>query len=69
MSWNHRVIFDKDTGLYSIHEVYYVDGENIGMTENPVHAQEESVDDLEETLRRMLRACQMPVLESEFADK
>ena len=60
MSWNHRVVFDKETGFFGVHEVY-----SLGcMTLRPIAAQEESLEDLILTLNRMLEACEKPVLDT-----
>jgi hypothetical protein len=71
-TWNHRVIdhgeFD-DHGIYgvgrylAIHEVYYdADGKPKMMTEAPISIAGETLEELGETLDRMKRALEEPVL-------
>jgi len=64
-SWNHRVvkrIYPMDT-MYGIHETYYEDDDSVmGITENPTPVVGESVEELRETLERMLKALDEPVL-------
>ena len=66
MTWNHRVIkltYDEET-LYGIYEVFYnKDGTVMAYTENPVVAEDESLEDLEQTLKWMRKALRKPVLE------
>jgi hypothetical protein len=66
MTWNHRVVKRtfNDEVFYGIHEVYYDDDGTInGCTMEPVAIQEESVEDLEVTLTRMLQCAVKPVLD------
>ncbi len=69
MHWNHRVMrhVDKKNGgvYFAIHETYYgVEGESGDIwTEQPVAVIGESVDGLRQTLERMLKALDKPVLE------
>lgn len=65
-TWNHRVVKSVEAGddLFAIHEVHYNDeGEIFGVTENPVVATGGNIEELRETLQRMLRALDTPVLE------
>ena len=69
--WNHRVmmtvtpIFHMDDSItYGIHEVYYRGDKVIGWTDTPVEIVEESLKDLKKTLKNMLDACKLPVLDS-----
>jgi hypothetical protein len=59
--WRHRVIRD-DTGTHRIAEVYDIDGDTMWTTA-PVAPVSDTLDGLEVTLRRMLRALEEPVLE------
>jgi len=60
--WDHRVIMG-DEGEYKIHEVYYNDDNEIcGITENPVHPQGDTVEDLKVALKLMLTAFDEPIL-------
>lgn len=52
---------------YAVHEMYYELGEpqDKGWTENPAEAIADSVEDLRETLQRMLDATYKPLLNFE----
>lgn len=52
MTWNNRIVKNKQ-GLYSIHEVYYnVDGVPYSMTKNPIHlGHYESPEELKQALQ------------------
>ena len=63
--WNHRVIqrIVGDEVEFGIHEVYYNDdGDVEGYTEQPVRVYGETLDELRETLERMLRCLDHPVI-------
>ena len=66
--WNHRVVertiveFGKPVKWLGIHEVFY-DGDSVGWTDEPVAVQGETVEELRETLHRMLAALDKPVIE------
>jgi len=76
--WNHRVMmtvtprldhYQLDTRVddyisYGIHEVYYRGDKVISWTDTPVEIVEESLKDLKATLKNMLEACKLPVLDS-----
>ena len=69
--WNHRVmmtvtpIVNMDNDItYGIHEVYYRGDKVINWTDTPVEIVEESLKNLKATLKNMLEACQLPVLDS-----
>lgn len=66
VTWNHRVIVRKDgrdQQYYGIHEVYYKKNNKPDMaTENAVGVIGDSIPELRETLERMLRALDTPVL-------
>ena len=68
MTWNHRVMRKNDTDgsfIYSIHEVIYDDqGDGQSWTEERITPVEGSLKDLKNTLRRMLEACDKPVMEA-----
>lgn len=74
MTWNHRVMIhrhDNDETYYAIHEVYYgVDGaDSVSWTDNPVAPYGETIEELRETLERMLKALDKPILEySKYVD-
>lgn len=72
-TWNHRVIWHKPVGRLAklglrepwlgIHEVYYDEkGKVRGWTAEATSVTGESTNELIETLTRMLRACDQPVL-------
>lgn len=66
MSWNHRVVKREyeDKITFSIHEVIYDEqGAIQSCTDTPVPVSEESVNDLDITLKRMLQATLEPVLD------
>lgn len=67
--WNHRVVrrivrdFGEDVERLGIHEVFYdVEGETL-WTDDPVSVEGESIDELRQTLGRMLRALDHPILD------
>jgi hypothetical protein len=63
--WNHRVIKRTigDSESFGIHEVYYNDDGSVeGCTIDPVAVDCDTLDDLRETLERMLRCLDKPVL-------
>ena len=65
--WNHRVMRTKhvdDYMTYGIYEVYYRGDKVINWTDTPVEIVEESLKDLKATLKNMLGACKLPVLDS-----
>ena len=64
--WNHRLMRTKhvnDYMTYGIHEVYYRGNKVISWTDTPVEIVEESLKDLKTTLKNMLEACKLPVLD------
>jgi len=70
MTWNHRVIRKEypeaalDKVFYQIHEVYYdKEGNPELVTKEPIRFMEISTDELRETLERVLRALDKPVLD------
>jgi len=73
--WNNRVVRTTHVSPnpdvspcveFAIHEVYYNDDGNIcAITENPKSATGESVEELKETLQRMLSACDKDILINE----
>ena len=67
--WNHRVVRHRagtELEYLAIHEAYYgIDSEDdVSWTKNPVSVTGETVEGLRETLERMLRALDTPVLEA-----
>jgi hypothetical protein len=67
MVWNHRVIRHEENGevWYAIHECFYEkpdDDSNLSWTENEIAPIGETVDELRETLERMLKALDKPIL-------
>jgi hypothetical protein len=68
--WNHRVVrrtvmeFDQPVEWFGIHEVFYgsSDESDPGWTDEPISVEGESIDELRETLERMLRALDRPVI-------
>ena len=76
MSWNHRVVRkvidnpvpgkeDERIVAYGIHEVYYGDADGVphSCTSDPVEVSGDSVQELIQTLNRMLNATLKPVLD------
>jgi hypothetical protein len=65
MHWNHRVIVRLEglEQLYELHEVYYRDDGSIeGWTAGPVRVMGDSVKEMKQSLRWMLKAMDKPVL-------
>jgi hypothetical protein len=64
-TWNHRVVkFKNDEGdWYAICEVYYEDGKVYAHTSEGVGVSGESIEELRETLRRMLDCLDKEVLD------
>lgn len=69
--WNHRVVkrivreFDEDVEWFGVHEVFYgLPGESEpSWTDEPISVKGESIDELRETLERMLRALDRPIID------
>ena len=65
--WNHRVmrrVYPNDEVMYQIYEVFYnADGSIWGFTNDPVDPCGETVEEVRESLERMLRALDRPVLD------
>jgi CBS-domain-containing membrane protein len=64
-TWNNRVVrrtYPHEV-VYAIHEVHYTDYVPHSVTVDPVPVAGESVDQLRNTLERMLRALDKPVLD------
>jgi len=69
--WNHRVMRHNagtEDEYFAIHEVYYDLKDDDGKketvwTKDPVRVSGETVEELRETLERMLRALDTPVME------
>ena len=69
MNWNHRVVkrrvveCGEEIDWFGIHEVFYgLDG-GTAWTNEPVAVDGESVEELRETLERMLRALDTPIID------
>jgi hypothetical protein len=69
--WDYRVMITvtprvhmDDAITYGIHEVYYRGSKVISWTDTPIEIVEESLKDLKKTLKNMLEACKLPVLDS-----
>jgi hypothetical protein len=70
--WNHRVVkrtypAPSNETLYQIHEAYYgLAGDKLpSITVEPAEVVGESIEELRDTLQRMLRALDNPVLDYE----
>lgn len=67
MTWNHRIIKDAKTGHFIITECYYdKDGNIEGWTDTEGQGHSpwgEDLDEIRWVLERMLRACELPVLD------
>jgi hypothetical protein len=70
--WNNRVVrqvwypgTEREEFNYAIHETFYgIDDEHTtSITIDPTAPQGETLEELRETLQRMLRACDYPVLD------
>ena len=66
MTWNHRVVkFSEDEDYFAICEMYYdEDGNPWAHTEDGVRVSGNSVEELRETLQRMLDCLDKPVLDN-----
>lgn len=69
MTWNHRILFHpehgSETAYFAVHECFYGrKGAKIphSWTEEPIRIIEDSMPDLQKTLKRMLKACTQPTL-------
>ena len=76
--WNHRVVHRvwPETGEheYAIHEAHYYEGRGPrempdAVTQNAVQAYGSTLEELRETLERMLRSLDAPVVEYEEVGK
>lgn len=69
MTWNHRVFVDRtgEKPVYSVREASYEDGVLKAFSAVPVAPQEATLDGLRLTLRRMLVALSLPVIEEQNA--
>lgn len=77
MTWNHRVVVKReyepneieDPIGYQIHECYYGIGNDPdkvdSITKNPITPYGTSLEELKKELKRMLKACDEPVLNYE----
>jgi hypothetical protein len=69
MYWNHRVVRQKDRDgrdWYQIHEAFYDEGKPAdSITKGGITPGGETVEELAEELRRMLKATEKPVLNYE----
>lgn len=73
MKWNYRVVQETHQThigegykevVYGIHEAYYNEaGEVHSITEKPVAATADSLEELVQTLRMMQEACEEPVID------
>lgn len=64
MTWNYRVIFNKDE--FQIYEVYYNEaGEITAVSEDAITPSSESAEELQGDLEYYSRALKMPVLKME----
>lgn len=66
--WNHRVVqrmvtdFGEPVSWLGIHEVFYGFPEGLGWTNEPIAVEGESIAELRETLERMMRALDKPII-------
>ena len=68
MTWNHRVVRHEDKGqvYYQIHEAFYEEGQPAdSITTEAITPFGETVEELAEELRRMLKATEHPALNYE----
>jgi hypothetical protein len=65
MTWDHRVVRKIHHGEQSlgIHEVFYDEDAGTSWTEDPVEVVGDSIEDLRETLERMLSCLEQPIIE------
>ena len=62
--WNHRVVnrSTEDETWYTIEEVYYDDDDTIRGHTDGLRVGGESIEELRETLERMLRCLEQPII-------
>ena len=68
MTWNHRLVRRSENGetWYGIHEAFYDKNKRVrAITKDPIDVIGESVEEVRETLQRMLRALEAPILDYE----
>ena len=68
MTWNYRVVrrVVNNEHVYAIHEAYYDDNRTTSITEESVHPQGETLEELKRDCEHYLQALERPVLE--YAD-
>jgi hypothetical protein len=71
-TWNYRVIRRELTGdfgytdvEYAIHAVYYKDGKATAHTSDPAYPVGETLEELRDTLKKMLMALEKPIFDFE----
>ena len=63
--WNHRVMrreHENSEPTYGIHEVYYKQGKADMWTDDPVEVTGDDIQELKQTLERMILALEKPIL-------
>lgn len=73
MTWNHRVIRNRSEGgeeWLALHEVYYNEsGEPDMVTQEPIVVIGQDLRELRQTLKRMIKALENPILDYESFPK
>ncbi|WP_425145604.1 hypothetical protein [Deinococcus sp.] len=71
MFWNDTVVFDEERERYAIREAYYLERSAVtGLTNEPIAASGETLDEVREELEWMFRALQQPVIRpSDLSEK
>lgn len=71
MNWTYRIVC-RETQWgeeFSIHEFYMTEDDEIwGWTENPESVYGDTVDDVRQSLKWMLEACDKPIIEQTILD-
>lgn len=62
--WNYRVVAKSSEGhkIYEIHECHYEGEKCVGVSEAPIPACGDNVEELKEDLERMLKAFELDVI-------
>lgn len=68
MTWNYRIVHRvvKGEDIYAIHEAYYDGDKPTSITDESVHPQGETLEELKRDFEHYLKALEQPVLE--YAD-
>lgn len=68
MTWNHRVVKWKDEQWFAICEVFYNKGGEVIAHTDAIDVSGESIEELRETLKRMLECLDKPAIDDMFRE-